>query len=89
MIAVIFGATSVVGQKLALEYGRQGFDVALAGRDLEEIEHIAADVAVRREVQTWAFRFDAEETDTHGEIVREIESMACKFWIAKHHHQDI
>ena len=82
MIAVIFGATSVVGQKLALEYGRQGFDVALAGRDLEEIEHIAADVAVRREVQTWAFRFDAEETDTHGEIVREIESMAGPIEVA-------
>ena len=76
MIAAIFGATSIVGQKLALEYGKQGYDVILAGRNLAEVEHIAGDVSVRMEVKTWAFAFDAEQTDTHGEIVQSMETTA-------------
>ena len=76
MIAGVFGATSIVGQKLALHYAHQGFDVVLAGRNLEEVQHIASDVAVRAEVHTWAFSFDAAETESHRNIVSEIETAA-------------
>ena len=74
MIVAIFGATSIVGQKLALEYGKRGFNVVLAGRNLEEVEHIAADVSVRAEVETWAVTFDAAETETHKTVIEEIEA---------------
>ena len=52
MVAVIFGATSILGQKLAHVYAERDFDVVVVGRDEQETQTIAADVNVRTGART-------------------------------------
>jgi decaprenylphospho-beta-D-erythro-pentofuranosid-2-ulose 2-reductase len=73
MVVVIFGATSILGQKLAHVYGARGYDVVVAGRDAQETQTIAADVHVRTGVQTYPFQFDAQLVDTHQALIDAIE----------------
>ncbi len=74
MVAVIFGATSILGQKLAHVYGERGFDVVVVGRDEQETQTIAADVHVRTGAQTWSFQFDAQLVETHRNLIEQIEN---------------
>ena len=76
MVVVIFGATSILGQKLAHVYGERGYDVAVVGRDAQETQTIAGDVHVRTGAQTYPFQFDAQLVDTHSDLIDEIESQA-------------
>ena len=41
MVALITGASRGIGETIALELGRRGFDLALVGRDRESLEEIA------------------------------------------------
>ena len=41
MVALITGASRGIGETIALELGRLGFDLALVGRDRESLEEIA------------------------------------------------
>lgn len=76
MVAVIFGATSILGQKLAHVYAEREFDVVVVGRDEEETKTIAADVNVRTGARTWSFQFDAQMVDTHHTLIEDIEAQA-------------
>ncbi|MGB0645737.1 MAG: SDR family NAD(P)-dependent oxidoreductase [Bradymonadia bacterium] len=76
MTVAIFGATSILGQKLAHAYAQQGANVIVAGRDQDETTTIAADVRVRNDVRTWAFHFDAERVEEHPKLIGDIEAEA-------------
>lgn len=68
---LILGAASGIARAIALEFARRGYDLQLAGRDMEEIERIATDAGVRHGVEAKAVFFDALQTDTHEAFVRE------------------
>ena len=62
---VILGATSGVARPLAGEFARRGYAVGLAGRDLEELERLAADLRTRYETACHVLRFDALAFQQH------------------------
>ncbi|MGD2153388.1 MAG: SDR family oxidoreductase [Gemmatimonadales bacterium] len=64
-IVLILGATSMIARETAAAFAAAGHDLILAGRDTEEVERVAADVAIRYGVRTGTERFDALDTDGH------------------------
>ena len=66
---VILGAGSAIAQAIAREFAGRGYGLLLAGRDLEELERIAADARVRHGVEARALFFDALQPDSHAAFV--------------------
>ncbi|HEV8124154.1 MAG TPA: SDR family oxidoreductase [Gemmatimonadales bacterium] len=62
---LIAGATSRIAQGIAAGFARRGYEVLVAGRDLEETGRIAADLAVRYGVRSRALAFDATDFSSH------------------------
>jgi decaprenylphospho-beta-D-erythro-pentofuranosid-2-ulose 2-reductase len=65
---LILGANAGIGRALAVEFALHRYDLILAGRDLEELQSLAADLALRHNVSTRAEKvdvldFDALESD--------------------------
>jgi len=74
---LILGATSGIGRAVAAEFARHGYDLALTGRDRQEIDTIAADLAVRYGVQTRVHCFDALAFETHAKTLEACLSEAA------------
>ena len=66
---LVLGGSSSVARAFARAAGAQGADILLAGRDLDDLQRTAADVALRTGCRAEAVRFDAEATDEHPEFV--------------------
>jgi len=56
---LILGASSPVARGCAEAFARRGIDLILAGRDAEELEHLAGDLHLRFGVEAGACVFDA------------------------------
>ena len=61
---LILGANAGVGRAVAAEFARHHTDLILAGRDLEELQAVAADLHIRYNVDARAERVDVLEFDT-------------------------
>lgn len=68
---LVLGATSAIARAVAAEFARRGFDLLLAGRDLEEISLLAADLRVRFGVGAEGRRFDALDFESHRAAVED------------------
>ncbi|MFN8012199.1 MAG: SDR family NAD(P)-dependent oxidoreductase [Holophagaceae bacterium] len=55
---LILGASSPVGRGCAEAFARRGHGLVLAGRDAEELEHVAGDLRLRHGVDAGLCRFD-------------------------------
>lgn len=55
---LILGASSPIGRGCAEAFGRRGHGLVLAGRDPEELEHVAGDLRLRHGVDAGLCRFD-------------------------------
>ncbi len=63
---LVLGATSSVGQAIAHEYARKGYDLILAARDTCESQAIARDLVTRYQVKAVPVNWDAVCFDTHA-----------------------
>src|SRR5579885_726161 len=63
---LVLGASSPIARAFALKAARQGCDLLLAARDLEDAERSAADLRIRTGRQASALRFDAADLASHG-----------------------
>lgn len=61
-----------MARAVAEELAAQGKSLFLAGRDLEDLEHTAADVRIRFGVQAHIGYFDAVDTTSHSEFVTSV-----------------
>lgn len=66
---VILGASSSIGRAFARQAAAEGADVILAGRDTDDMQRIAADVALRSGQQAEVLYFDAQAMGQHEEFV--------------------
>ena len=66
---MVLGAASAIARAIALEFAGRGYGLLLAGRDMEELERIAADARVRHGVEARALFFDALQPDSHAAFV--------------------
>jgi short-subunit dehydrogenase len=62
---LVLGAASAIARAVAGEFARRGFDLLLAGRDREELDKVAADLALRHGVAAQGRAFDALAFDSH------------------------
>ena len=82
MVALILGATSPIARAVAEGYAAQKMPVVLAARDLDEAQAVAADIAIRYQVKTWARTFDALDIDAHPAFIALIEEEAGPIEVA-------
>lgn len=68
---VVIGATSSIARGAAEAFARRGDRLALAGRDTEEVERLAADLRVRTGVEAHAVPFDASDPASHARVIDE------------------
>ena len=63
---LLLGATSGIARSLVHEFARRGFELILAGRDLDEMETIAADSRVRYGTVSQILPFSALDYSSHS-----------------------
>jgi hypothetical protein len=59
------GATSDVAVACAQEFATNGYNLYLAGRDIDTINIMANDASIRHRVEAKALQFDALQSETH------------------------
>lgn len=67
---IIFGASSTIAKAFAHEVASRGSAVLLAGRERDDLERSATDLAVRYGIKAQHTIFDAANLSTHGAFVQ-------------------
>jgi decaprenylphospho-beta-D-erythro-pentofuranosid-2-ulose 2-reductase len=62
---LILGATSDIAVAAAQRFAKEGYNIYLASRNLEELNKTASDIQLRFHVQTNALSFDARDFESH------------------------
>lgn len=63
--ALILGATSDIGQAIAIKFAQEGYDLQLAAREPEDIRSLSADSTLRYGIRCTRHAFDATDLDSH------------------------
>ncbi|MCZ6768166.1 MAG: SDR family oxidoreductase [Acidobacteria bacterium] len=66
---LILGATSSIARAMASVFAREGAKLFLGGRDLSELEHMAADLGIRYGISVHCGRVDAEDFAAHEKFL--------------------
>ena len=69
---LVLGPTSAIARATAGELADAGHDLYLAGRDLEEVARLAADLRIRHGVRVAHGRFDAAAVADHAVFLEEV-----------------
>lgn len=70
---LILGANSDIAVALARRFAREGANLHLASRNMDELEKEAGNLRVRYGVEANAIRFDAREFDTHPQFYSSLD----------------
>ena len=62
---LIVGASSGIAKPLARKYAEAGYDLYLAGRDLQVLDGLANDLRIRAQVDVQCFELDVTATESH------------------------
>jgi decaprenylphospho-beta-D-erythro-pentofuranosid-2-ulose 2-reductase len=80
---LVLGATSDIGNALAAAFAREQFSLLLAGRDMEHLDRIQKDLAVRENADARTVFFDATDYESHYNFYNSLEPKpdvcACVF----------
>lgn len=66
---LVLGGTSSIARALERELASEGIELTLAGRDLAELDRIAADLRIRYDVPADTLAFHAQDTAHHRETL--------------------
>jgi short-subunit dehydrogenase len=66
---LVLGGTSTIARAIASELAARGYGLALAGRDLAELDAVAADLRLRHQVPARVHRVDVLEMDRLEEVL--------------------
>ena len=66
---LVLGGTSTIARAIASELAARGFDLALAGRDVVELETVAADLRLRHGIATTVHRLDVLDMEHHAALL--------------------
>ncbi len=72
---LILGGRSDIGQAVAQEFARNGFDIILAARNVENLTPVKSDLQIRFSIKAYLAEFDAENFDSHGEFYNSLPVM--------------
>jgi short-subunit dehydrogenase len=62
---LILGATSDIGQAIAVKFAREGYDLQLAARNTDDISALRSDCSLRYGIKCTTHVFDASATGSH------------------------
>lgn len=79
---LIVGATSAIASACARRWAKDGAAFFLVARDLEKLDQVAADLAVRGASETHAFRMDATDLAAHSDMLTACTGMLGRIDIA-------
>ena len=63
--ALILGATSDIGQAIAVKFAKEGYDLQLAARNTEDIRSLSSDCSLRFGIKCSVHEFDATNMDSN------------------------
>lgn len=70
---LILGGTSDVAVALAAKFAKEGYSISLAGRDLDRLNIISADLHIRYNSMVDFYRFDALDFESHQPFYDELK----------------
>jgi short-subunit dehydrogenase len=73
---LVLGASSAIARALARVAAQDGADVVLAGRDRDDLDKTAADIAIRSGRRAIAVDFDALDYGSHGALMERTKQEA-------------
>jgi short-subunit dehydrogenase len=73
---LVLGGSSAIARAFARAAAEAGSDVILAGRDMEDLERTARDIAVRHGRRAEAIGFDAADFASHAAFVEAVRARA-------------
>lgn len=73
---IVLGATSSMARAFSRLAAEKGHDLILAGRDMDDLERQAGDLALRHDINAVAMRFDARDAETFGPIIDAVRERA-------------
>jgi len=65
---LILGASSDIAHACAVAFAREGWDLCLAGRNMDELQSLAQDIHIRTEKNVSCVEFDALDTAGHQSL---------------------
>jgi len=77
--ALILGARSSIAVALARSLAKEGWDLVLSARRVEELEPTATDMRLRYDCQVWLHEFDALDFERHAFLAQSIQREAGDF----------
>ena len=79
---IILGATSSMARAFARAVAERGEAVFVAGRDMDDLKALAADLVARGAAEARAVRFDARDAKTFTSIIEEVELVPGEISVA-------
>jgi len=70
---LIVGAKSDIAKEVARTYAKNGYNLYLAGRDIDTIKDLAVDIRVRSNVEVKLKELDITEYETHKDFYQSLE----------------
>lgn len=70
---LIIGAKSDIAKALARKYAEQGYDLHLAGRDLEQLKILASDIEIRSQARVAFSELDILDFESHQNFYDNLE----------------
>ncbi len=72
---IVIGVTSAIARAVAADYARDGFDLVVTARDPEELEAVAADLALRFRVKVRPRQCDALDYASHETLFADVPDL--------------
>ena len=70
---LIIGAKSDIAKEVAREYAKNGYDLYLAGRNIEEMKDFENDIKIRSKTEVNLKEFDITKFETHSDFYSSLE----------------
>ena len=67
---LIVGVTSAIARATAAEFAARGHDLVVTGRNQEELDAVAADLALRHGIEVEGHLFDALDFESHDALLK-------------------
>jgi short-subunit dehydrogenase len=70
---LIIGAKSDIAKEVAREYAKNGYNLYLAGRNIQELQGLASDIKIRSDVEVKLEEFDITDFESHKSFYDSLE----------------
>ncbi|MEM1136263.1 MAG: SDR family oxidoreductase [Bacteroidota bacterium] len=70
---LLLGASSDIAMSMAEVYAKKGYNILLAARSANRLRPFSNDLAIRNEIQSYLYEFDALDYGSHDKLIQQLE----------------